>query len=195
MHITTLNIINKLFRRLAVLALTCGLFSCGNDPVPKPIGYYRIELPPDTFKVWEGNCAYTFDLHAYTMTREKREKCWVDIHYPHLKAMVQLTYKPINNNIDTLLNDMHNLVFRHSVKADGISEKQFFNDEANAYGTLYKLHGASATHTQFFITDSVNHFLRGVVYFDAVPNEDSLRPVNEYMYQQVSRLMESLEWR
>ncbi|MCH8545165.1 MAG: gliding motility lipoprotein GldD [Cryomorphaceae bacterium] len=181
-------------RQLVMLMVLLGLFSCGQDPIPKPIGYYRIALPPDTFKVWDGQCAYTFDVHAYSIAKEKREKCWIDIHYPHLKAMIQLTYKPVNNNIDTLLNDMHNLVFRHTVKADGISEKQFFNDEANAYGTLYKLHGSSATHTQFFITDSVNHFLRGVVYFNAVPNEDSLKPVNEYMYQQVSRLMESLEW-
>jgi gliding motility-associated lipoprotein GldD len=89
---------------------------------------------------------------------------------------------------------MHNLVFRHTVKADGIEEKQFFNDETNTYGTLYKLHGDAATHTQFFITDSVNHFLRGVVYFDAVPNEDSLRPVNQYMYEQTVRLMETVKW-
>ncbi len=129
------------------------------------------------------------------MVRKKRQDCWVDIHYPSLRAMIQITYKPIeNDNLDTLLNDMHNLVFRHTVKADGIEEKQFFNDQTKTYGTLYKLHGDAATHTQFFITDSINHFLRGVVYFDAVPNEDSLKPVNQYMYDQAIRLMETVTW-
>jgi len=187
---------NLLIKRFIAIAVVLGaLVGCSEDPIPKPIGYYRIELPPDTFARTQLNCPYEFEKHAYTLVRTKHQDCWIDIHYPSLRAMIQITYKPIlHNNLDTLLNDMHNLVFRHTVKADGIEEKQFFNDETNTYGTLYKLHGDAATHTQFFITDSVNHFLRGVVYFDAVPNEDSLRPVNQYMYEQTVRLMETVKW-
>ncbi|MCC5916208.1 MAG: gliding motility lipoprotein GldD [Cryomorphaceae bacterium] len=181
-------------KNVLLLMVFLGLAACGSDPIPKPVGYFRIDLPPDTFKSFGDNCPYTFKVHEFTVHRPKRENCWFDIHYPRFNAMVQLTYRPVDNNIDTLLNDMHNLVFRHTVKADGIKEKLFINEEDKVYGTLYQLVGDAATHTQFFLTDSNNHFLRGVVYFNAVPNEDSLRPVNEYMYQQMIHLIETTRW-
>jgi gliding motility-associated lipoprotein GldD len=169
--------------------------ACTSDPVPKPVGYFRIDLPRDTFKAHMTECPYQFDIHQMTIAKKRDMPCWINFHYPQVKAMLQITYRPVENNIDTLLNDVHNLVFRHTVKADGIQEKLFLNEEKRVYGTLYRLHGDAATHTQFFLTDSVNHFLRGVVYFNAVPNEDSLRPVNEYMYAQILHLIETTEWK
>jgi hypothetical protein len=47
---------------------------------------------------------------------------------------------------------------------------------------------------QFFVTDSTNHFLRGVLYYYASPNADSLKPVNEFMLGEMQHLMESLRW-
>lgn len=170
--------------------------SCSQDPIPKPVGYFRIELPADTFTSFKAeSCPFSFDHHAFSLIKQKREKCWYDIVFPHLNSMIQLTYLPVeDDNLEKLLSDAHNLVFRHSVKADGIKEVLYINDLNNVFGILYKVHGNAATATQFYVTDSVNHFLRGVVYFNAVPNEDSLRPVNDYMHLQVQNIIESLKW-
>ena len=169
--------------------------ACTSDPVPKPVGYFRIDLPKDTFTTYVTDCPYQFDVHQLATVNKRDIPCWINFNYPQVKAVLQITYRQVDNNIDTLLSDMHNLVFRHTVKADGIQEKLFMNEDKKVYGTLYKLHGDAATHTQFFLTDSVNHFLRGVVYFNAVPNEDSLRPVSSYMYDQVLHLIETTEWK
>ena len=51
--------------------------------------------------------------------------------------------------------------------ADGIIEKVFINDSLNVYGILYDYEGVTATALQFYLTDSLNHFFRGALYFDA----------------------------
>ena len=62
------------------------------------------------------------------------------------------------------------------------------------YGILYDIHGNSASNLQFFVTDSSNHFLRGSLYFNAIPNSDSLQPIKEYIKEDLEVLMESVTW-
>ena len=108
---------------------------------------------------------------------------------------MQLTYKPVNpDNLDTLLRDGQELAMKHQVKADGMQERLYQNPEQSVYGILYRIQGDAATSTQFFVTDSVDHFLRGVLYFYAPPNADSLKPVNDFMYDETVRLVETLQW-
>jgi hypothetical protein len=45
------------------------------------------------------------------------------------------------------------------------------------------------------VTDSVNHFLRGALYFNVLPNADSLAPVQNYLREDVLRMLKSLEWK
>jgi hypothetical protein len=55
--------------------------------------------------------------------------------------------------------------------------------------------GEIATSTQFFMTDSADHYLRGVVYFYSQPNPDSLKPVDDFIADEVIQLIESLQWK
>ncbi len=112
-------------------------------------------------------------------------------------ANVQFTYKPIANaeQLGQILNEAQDLAYKHTVKAEGIGEKLYQNADKKMYGILYSMQGNAASSTQFFVTDSANHFLRGVLYFYSVPNADSLKPVNEYMYNEMVQLIESLEWK
>jgi len=66
--------------------------------------------------------------------------------------------------------------------------------EERVFGLFYRLKGNAATSTQFFATDSSKHFLRGVLYFYAVPNADSLRPADRYMANEILHLINTLEW-
>lgn len=126
-----------------------------------------------------------------------KKYCWADVRYPSIKANIQLTYKSIKNkqHLDTLLAESQSLAYKHSVKAQGIGEKLYTNPAQNKYGLLYSMQGNAASSTQFFVTDSNTHFLRGVLYFYSVPNADSLKPVNEYMQNQVVHLIETLQWK
>ena len=55
--------------------------------------------------------------------------------------------------------------------------------------------GNAATASQFYLTDSVHHFLRGALYFDAAPNEDSLKPVNDFLLEDVRHMINSFKWK
>ncbi len=176
---------------LLVLALACG----EEKYSPKPRGYFRIDLPEKKYELLGTDCPYTFEKNVNAQWVDKGRECWGDVYYPSLKARLQLTYKKVSETtLDTLLEDGRNLAYKHTVKADGIREKLFTSPEKEVYGILYKIQGEAATSTQFFMTDSTRHFLRGVLYFYAEPNEDSLKPVNDFMYDEVIRLVETLQW-
>ena len=86
------------------------------------------------------------------------------------------------------------MVYKHTVKADAINEKKYLNDINNSYGTLYDTHGQTASSVQFYITDSVYHFIRGALYFEVNPNQDSLKPIINYLRKDIINIMESVHW-
>ena len=47
---------------------------------------------------------------------------------------------------------------------------------------------------QFFLTDSTQHFFRAALYYNNVPNADSLAPVNEVIRRDIHHLIESFRW-
>ena len=76
-----------------------------------------------------------------------------------------------------MVNDSYNLTYKNDVKAYSI-EDSVMHTPNNMTGIFFRLSGNVATAKQFFLSDTFHHFLRGALYFDATPNEDSLRPVN-----------------
>lgn len=186
-------------RKIKLIALILPLLvvACHSedDYTPKPKGYFRIGLPEKEYQQLHIDCPYTFEYNRAAEWQKVENPCWGDIYYPSLKARLQLTYKNVTAaNLDTLLDDSRRLAFEHQVMADGISEKVYTNPQRKVYGIVYKIMGEAATNCQFFMTDSTRHYLRGVLYFYAEPNEDSLQPVNQFMYNEVVHLVNTLQW-
>ena len=94
-----------------------------------------------------------------------------------------------------LLEDGRELVYKHTVKADAITEQFYSNPERRVYGMLYQIKGDAASPMQFFVTDSTHHFLRGALYFNVEPNKDSLDPAIRFFSQDVVRFIETLSWK
>ncbi|MGO1585817.1 MAG: gliding motility lipoprotein GldD, partial [Mesonia sp.] len=55
--------------------------------------------------------------------------------------------------------------------------------------------GNAASQAQFYVTDSVNHFITGSIYFRSKPNYDSIVPAANYLKNDIKHLMESLTWK
>jgi gliding motility-associated lipoprotein GldD len=178
-------------------AIIVSIFSCNGDPViPKPRGYFRIDLPEKTYKTYDDDCPFVFELPEYAfIIKEQEDYCWMNLYFPINQATVYLTYKPINNDLTAHLEDAHEFAYKHTVKADAIEETLFVNDSLHVYGMLYNLKGNTASQVQFYLTDSTTHFLRGSLYFNVAPNKDSLAPVVEFIKQDIVHLMESLQWK
>ncbi|MBG7611404.1 gliding motility lipoprotein GldD [Polaribacter sp. BAL334] len=170
------------------------LSSCNSDFLPKPKAYLSLEYPKKKYENLTLERPYYFDIQENTLIIDEANN-WLKIQYPNLKASVDITYKPIKNNLEALLIDAEKLVFKHAVKAEQIIPKDFLNYEKRVFGSMYEITGNAASNLQFHLTDSTHHFIKGALYFYAKPNYDSILPAVDYIKKDILQLIETLEWK
>ncbi|MCT7904957.1 gliding motility-associated lipoprotein GldD [Candidatus Ornithobacterium hominis] len=172
-------------------------FSCSRGKeLPKPFGHLRLAYAEPRFSNFEKPCAFKFQVADFSQIKNKERNCSFDIYYPRLKATIYLTYEPINQNLNALIDDAEKSVYEpHTSRASYIKPQLIIRPNEKVYGTLYELGGNAALNYQFHLTDSTQHFLRGALYFNAYPNPDSLAPAKDYMLKNIQHLMETLEWK
>lgn len=187
-------------RYSALLSFAFLFFSCGDEPLPKPKAELRLEYPVPEYQRVITPLPFSFEKNklAKPITKVKIDEAsttyGLDVDYPSLKGTIYLTYRPVNNNLTSLLRDAQNLTQKHVTKADEIVEQIYENKEANAFGMFYEVGGNAASQSQFYLTDSTKHFLNGSLYFYAKPNFDSLYPAAVYLKNDIRHLMESIQW-
>lgn len=174
------------------------IIGCNDDAVPKPTGYFRIDLPDTAYhKVDMKGYPYNFEIPKYSVPtvpyfKNNPYPYWLNIDFKPFNATLYLSYRAIDNNLDTLLNDSWAFVMKHSSKSDGIESSNYINEERKIYGTMFTIDGmTNASPIQFYLLDSTRHFLRGALYFNTVPNNDSLKPVIERIKQDIQHLVET----
>jgi gliding motility-associated lipoprotein GldD len=179
--------------------------ACNSDYTIKPRGYFKIDFPEKAYQDFDNpSYPYSFQYPVYgniikdsLFFDEKAENpYWINIDFPRFNAKIYISYKEIGKNkFDSLVNDAFTMSYKqHTYKASAI-EPTPFTTPHNLSGIYFTLKGNTATANQFFITDSTKHFLRGALYFDAVPNEDSLKPVNNFLQKDLQHLLNTLQWR
>ena len=122
----------------------------------------------------------------------------VNLEYPSLKGVIYLTYKPVDDDVEhlkILLRDAQSFTQEHTLKADEIIEQVYENKKHKVYGMFYEVGGNAASQSQFYVTDSVNHFLTGSLYFYAKPNYDSILPAAYYLQKDIQHIMETVQWK
>jgi gliding motility-associated lipoprotein GldD len=191
----------SLWLSVSVLVLSAVLWSCSDSYLPKRRGFHKIDLPTPNYISFEKNYPYSFQANESAIvkpdTTKYAEQYWVNIYYPQFDADVQITYKPLTNNINnltTLIIDSRNLVNKHQVKASGIEEGQMLLNNGS-YAYLFELQGEVPSQFQFYTTDSTNHFLRGALYFKTASKNDSLAPVIKYIANDMKHLLKTLQWK
>lgn len=168
--------------------------SCKKDTLPKPSAHLRLDYPEAHYDHFENACPFTFDLNSEAVIKQKSD-CNFEINYPKMKATIYVSYKPVSNNINTLLRDAQKLTYEHVIKADDILEQPFINKDHKVYGMFYEVNGNAATNAQFYVTDSIKHFIDCSVYFYAKPNFDSVFPAASYIKNDMQAIMETLRWK
>lgn len=174
--------------------------SCNNDYYPKPRGYFRIDLPEKSYVVFDTTFPYSFEFPVYAKIipdmDPHAEPYWINVSFPQFKGTLHLSYKKINGNLTNYLEDTRTMVMKHIPKASSIDDKAYENHEKKVYGLTYIISGvAAASPYQFYLTDSTRHFVRGALYFNTVPNNDSLAPVIDFLKEDINHLIETFDWR
>ncbi|WP_010177649.1 gliding motility lipoprotein GldD [Aquimarina agarilytica] len=185
------------FRAIGMLLfLLFGLWGCKDEVLPKPKALLSLEYNDPLYEKSVAACGFSFQKNKYAQLKKvlKKHKCGYIINYPKLNASMYLTYREVNNDLRKLLTDAQNLTQEHVVKADEIIPKEYVNKKSRVYGMFYDVLGNAASQSQFYVTDSVQHFLLGSIYFNVKPNYDSLYPAAKYLQRDMRYLMETIRW-
>lgn len=190
------NLLNKVlyFALISVL-----FYSCSQSYAPKPRGYFRIDLPEKKFTLSDSSFPYQFEHPVYTSITEDPyspdERYWINLNFLPFNATLHISYKQIDGNLVTYLEDAHKLVTKHIPKADAIYDSLIIDRDRNLFGLVYKIEGSGAASPyQFFLTDSISHFVRGALYFNTVPNNDSLEPVIKFISDDIEHMINTFQW-
>lgn len=194
--------ISKFIIPLTVMVLAFVAFSCDRDTnyLPKPRGYFRIDLPEKAYTKVDTIERYSFECPVYALVTpdpySPDEKNWVNIEMPSFKGSIHLTHKPVDGNLGEYLEDVHTMVVKHLQKANGMRDSLIVNDEHNVYGMFIEMDGKGvATPMQFYLTDSTKNFVRGALYFNFKPDNDSMQPVINFIRKDIDHLIETFEWK
>jgi gliding motility-associated lipoprotein GldD len=191
----------KMLTRLNIIcfALLIWIFTgCDERVTPKPKGYFRIDLPEHSYRQMSFNgCPFSFEIPVYAETlpdtNRLSEPCWWYILFPQFNAALYLSYKPVKNNLYQYIEDSHTLAYSHTIKANEINQRKILIGHNG--GLMYEIGGNAASPLQFYITDSTRHFLRGSLYYNALPNADSVAPVTQWLKADIENMLRTLQWK
>lgn len=186
----------KDFSLIFVLIALISLSSCQSNVQPKAKAFLDLDYPEHRYKQLNTNCAFKFDVNELVSIDQSKnyEQCSFNIVYPQMHATIFFSYKKVNNNLEALLTDAQKLPLKHTIKADAIEVDVYTNDETRTYGNFYEVEGNAASQAQFYLTDSVNHFVTASIYFKTQPNYDSILPAAAYIKKDLKKIVESLRW-
>ncbi len=183
---------------LVALAVSC---TPKQLPEPKPMGYFRIDLPEHQYRLMDTMMPYTYEQSVYantTIEPQKDQSLWVNVDYPDLNATFRFTCFTVKNadSLRKLMISEDKMVKFHYQKADDVQFSIINDPEANIWGQTYEIYGKEvATPFQFWLTDSANRFVRAALYFDGTPNNDSLKPVIDYLKEDAMHLINTFAWK
>lgn len=198
------------------------VFSCNSPYTPKPRSYYRIDLPRHAYQSFnDPGYPYSFEYPVYAkITRDSTmfddnpdNPYWINIEFPQFNGRIYVSYKTVGgksvykiktengyrdslvqNSFEGLREEAFKMTYKHTPKASSINDSVFVTGKGIG-GVFFSVGGNAATANQFFVTDTARHFLRGALYFDASPNADSLKPVNDFLQEDLRHMINSFSWR
>jgi gliding motility-associated lipoprotein GldD len=198
------------------------LISCNSTYTSKKKGYYKVDFPERKYVSFsKAGFPYTFEYPAYaniiqdTTYFEGRPEndYWVNIDFPQFGARIFLSYKIVGgkaiyklkqedgtyrdsagiNVFDRMVNDAFNLTNKNQVITTKITDS-LMRTPNGVTGLFFKVGGNAATARQFFLSDTTKNFIRGALYFDVTPNADSLRPVQDFLQEDIAHMINTFRW-
>ncbi|MFT3826728.1 MAG: hypothetical protein QM731_22590 [Chitinophagaceae bacterium] len=180
------------------------MVACNSDYTIKRKGYFKINFPEHKYQVYDKpGVPYSFEYPVYAKVvqdtsffeQKPENPYWINLEFPDFHGKIYISYKQIgNHNLDTLVSDAYKMTYQHTSRATEIQDSLMLTPQGLT-GIFFTVRGNAATARQFFVTDSVKHFLRGALYFDATPNEDSLGIVNNFLQEDMKHLINTLRWK
>ena len=188
----------KRFNTVFVILVSVFLFSCMEPSLPKQHAYPQIDFPNHIYTPWElEGVPYTFDKPVYgMMQKDTSESYWFNLDYLPFNATLHLSYRSFKSQLelDTLIHDTRNLVYKHTIKASDIIDHEI-SDSNGRSGMYYDLEGETATPCNFYLTDNKSKFFRAALYFNSYTTIDSISPVVSFLKKDINQLIKSFKFK
>ena len=211
----------KYCREFLILVIIAS--ACNSNYTSKKTGYFNINLPQKKYILFnEPSFPYSFEYPVYAkivkdstyFDTNPENDFWRNIDFTSFNAKIFLSYKIIGgkalykikkadgsykdstatNEYDKMINDAFNLTNKNDDVATS-KKDSLFKTANNVGGLLFKLGGNAATQRQFFMTDTTKNFIRGALYFYSSPNADSVKPVVDFIQQDIDHLISTFKWK
>lgn len=184
-----------------IVFLSLQFLSCDEETLPKPSAFLSLEYPPPEYRNVSLLLPFTFEKNNWAdsimsvkISSDQKVK-GIDLNYPQMKGTIYITYKKIEeNNLRSFLIDAQAITQKHTIKANEIIEQPYIDEENRIFGMFYEVGGDAASQSQFYVTDSLNHFVTGSLYFYAKPNYDSILPAAYYLRNDIKHVIETIRW-
>jgi gliding motility-associated lipoprotein GldD len=216
------NIVLNICNLVWLFTVAMFLFSCNNTYTSKKKGYYRIDFPERKYQRFEKpDFPYTFEYPVYAnvikdstyFDSNPENPYWINIDFPGFGGRIFLSYKIIGgkaiykikqangayrdsagiNTFDNMVNDAYNLTNKNQAITTAIKDS-IIHSPGGVSGIFFKVGGNAATARQFFLSDTTKNFIRGALYFDVTPNADSLRPVQDFLQEDIAHMINTFHW-
>jgi len=172
---------------IVILAVDCS--HSKKKPAPE------MKLPEPVYTMTTDSIPFRFAVSnqaVFSARKNKDGEYFCDVKYPELNAQLYCTWHSISSEqLPIMLEESHRLAFQHTAMATDIRRKEYSNDFARVFGTLYEIDGDVATPIQLALTDSTSYFFNASLYFNFTPNADSIAPVLAYIRKDIVELMET----
>ncbi len=177
------------------------LASCSSDEltIPKPPTFLNVQLPEHSYINYSPDCPYSFDIPSIFKIKNvnygKESTCHRDIELGPLNGTLHFSYIQMDKPLAEYVNFSISKVDDHKIKATAIEDENIIRPKDKIYGTFFELQGDVASPFQFYLTDSTHRFVSGIVYFNARPNYDSIKPTLDYLKVDIKRFLSTFKWK
>ena len=172
---------------------------CKELSVPKPKIFLNLNYPEAVYEKLDAEYPFKFDKNKLSVVQNinssNEDLTLVSLNYSLLNAKVFITHYNTKDKLSKYISEFEFNMHNHAKVAYEISEQEFENAESAVFGSYYDITGPVASQSQFYVTDSIHHFLTAALYFEVKPNYDSILPAVRYIQKDMIQMLKSLEWK
>ncbi|MDD4141519.1 MAG: gliding motility protein GldD [Bacteroidales bacterium] len=184
---------------LSLICILSLLTACNNANMPKPTGYFRIELPEKNYQPVAEFLPFETVIPDYSFLAPVEDTTenvdWYNWNFPQLKATIYISNYDMTRPLTDYIETSREFVYKHIQQASAIEQKPVIFPARDVYGMIYSVKGnETASPIQFYLTDSTTRFLRGALYFNHPPDNDSIAPIISFIREDINVFVNTFEW-
>ena len=173
-------------------------FSCDEtNYLPREKGFLRLEFEKPTYDTFSSEASklnFIFNNAYSSFEIVSDEK--IVLKYKDIKIDLVLSDVELENlsSFEESIRNFYVFLEPHRKKSNQISIKEFTSVDKKRFAKVFEMSGPVASPLQFYVTDSINHFLFGSMNVMVKSNYDSIYPSIMYVKNDIFSIIESVNW-